>query len=141
MLGLLILITLSLFLSACGIVKDTFAPKTETPSTKTEKAIEVEVVVESDGHLVNDLKVNVNARKNPQSVSFDTIEVPYKEKFAVTLDVIFPIKSTKVEASVAKGAKEVSCKIFYDGKEVATHISKGDQAKAVCEKKLRIGPQ
>ncbi|RXZ78677.1 hypothetical protein EBB07_25940 [Paenibacillaceae bacterium] len=87
-----------------------------------------------------DLEVEINARKNPESVYFDSIEVPYREEFAVQKDAFIPLTSTHVKAGIDDDASWISCTILYDGEVVATHRSRGDGAKAVCEKTFRLGP-
>jgi|SRR5690625_2876435 len=139
-----------IMLSACGVIKDTYEGMTgeektgenaeEEPEEKQSNEIIVEVIVESDGETVSDLEVEVNARKNPESVYFDSVEVPYKEEFSVSKDAFIPLTSTRVVASVADNANEVSCTILYDGEEVVTHQSQGNNGKAICEKKFRLGP-
>src|SRR5690625_1768915 len=139
-----------IMLSACGVLKDTYEGMTgkenssenaqEQSEEKQSNEIIVEVIVESDGDTVNDLEVEINARKNPESVSFDSVEVPYNEEFSVSTDAFIPLTSTRVEASVADNANEVSCTILYDGEEVATHQSQGNNGKAICEKKFQLGP-
>lgn len=141
---LVLLVGVLIMLSACGTVKDTIDGMTGEESKKEvdkdSDAIIVEVVVESDGDSVVGLEVEINARKNPESVYFDSIEVPYREKFAVSKDVPIPLTSTLVKAGVADDASWVSCTILYDGEVVATHESRGDGGKAVCEKSFRLGP-
>lgn len=139
-----------IMLSACGVIKDTYEGMTgkektgenaeEQSEEKQTNEIIVEVIVESDADTVNDLEVEVNARKNPESVYFDSVEVPYRVEFSVSKDASIPLTSTRVVASVADNAKEVSCTILYDGEEVATHRSQGNSGRAICEKSFRLGP-
>jgi len=132
-----------IMLSGCGVIKSTYEgvseglfrnEKTgEHAEEQSEEEITVEVIIESDGDSVNNLGVEINSRKNPQSVYFDSIEVPYREAFTVSTDMMFPLTSTRAWASVGDGS-EVSCTILYNGEEVATHQSKGDAGRAYCEK-------
>src|SRR5690625_2008106 len=95
-----------IMLSACGVIKDTYegmTGKEETGENAEEQSEEkqtteiiVEVIVESDGDTVNDLEIEVNARKNPESVYLDSVEVPYKEEFSVSTDAFLPLTSTRV---------------------------------------------
>lgn len=126
-------------LSACGTIMDTsdrIAGEKDTDDENQSDAI----IVESDGDSVVNLEVEINARKNPESVYFDSIEVPYREEFTVPKDVPIPLTSTRVEASVADDGSEVSCTILYNGEEVATHRSQGNGGRAICEKSFRLGP-
>ncbi|MDO3410558.1 hypothetical protein QWJ34_12370 [Saccharibacillus sp. CPCC 101409] len=100
----------------------------------------VEVVVESDGSTAADLEVDVNARENPESVVLDSVEVPYRETFAVSKNVFIPLTSTHVRAKAAGDASWISCTILYDEEVVATHKARGDHAEAACEKVFRLGP-
>lgn len=130
-------------LSACGTIMDPsnrITGEKDTDDENQSDAIIVEVIVESDGDSVVDLEVEVNARKNPESVYFDSVEVPYRVEFSVSKDAFIPLTSTRVVASVADNAKEVSCTILYDGEEVATHRSQGNSGRAICEKSFRLGP-
>ncbi|WP_289135994.1 hypothetical protein [uncultured Brevibacillus sp.] len=141
---LVLLVGVLILLSACGIVKDTIDGMTgkelNVEVDKDSNSIIVEVVVESDGDSVVNLGVDINARKNPESVHFDSIEVPYREEFVVPKDVPIPLTPTLVKAEVADGASWVSCTILYDGEVVATHMSRRDGGKAVCEKSFQLGP-
>lgn len=105
-------------------------------STGDDEELTVEIIIESNATYVTDLEVNVNSRNDPQSIIEPTIEVPYSEKFIISTDTMFPITSTSVKASVGEDGDEISCKILYDNTEVATHISKGTFATAVCENKF-----
>lgn len=143
-LGIFLAATL-IMLSSCGVIKDTYEGMTDKEKTgdqieEQSNEMIVEIIVESDSEIVNDLEVEINARKNPESIYFDSVEVPYREVFSVSKDVFIPLTSTRVEASVADHANEVSCTILYDGEEVATHQSQGNNGKAVCEKKFQLGP-
>ncbi|XID93369.1 hypothetical protein ACF3MZ_02190 [Paenibacillaceae bacterium WGS1546] len=141
---LVLLIGVWLMLSACGIAKDTIDGMTGEESKeemgKDSDVIIVEVVIESDGDSATDLEVDINARKNPESVYFDSIDVPYREEFAVSKDAFIPLTSTLVKAEKADDASWISCTILYDGEVVANHRSRGDRAQAVCEKAFRLGP-
>lgn len=135
-----------IMLSGCGVIKSTYegvseglfrnektGENAEEQSEEETNEITVEIIIESDGDSVNNLEVEINSRKNPQSVYFDSIEVPYREEFTVSSDMMFPLTSTRARASVGDGS-EVSCTILYNGEEVATHQSKGDAGRAYCEK-------
>ncbi|OWR30947.1 hypothetical protein CDO73_10205 [Saccharibacillus sp. O23] len=145
--------TISLFvlflLSACGFsgVPQSASPDSADPAqpttvadTAASDAIRVEVLVESDGDSAANFKAEIDARKNPQSASYDTIELPYRETFEVSKDAFIPLPSVRLQADAADDAEWISCKIFYDGEEVATHMSRGDGAQAICEKKFHLGP-
>ena len=141
---LVLLVGVLIVLSACGVVKNTIDGMTDK-ELKEEKdkdsgAILVEVVVESDGDSAVDLEVEINARKNHQSVYLDSIEIPYREEFAVPKDVPIPLTSTRVKAGLADDASWVSCTFLYDGEVVAAHRSQGEGTEAVCEKTFRLGP-
>ncbi|MEK3905089.1 hypothetical protein [Paenibacillus sp. FSL R7-0179] len=131
-------------LSACGTTEDANPGKKAAESTATVEpeadGILVEVLIESDGDSALNLEVEVNARDHPQSVYSDAIELPYREEFAVPKDTFIPLTSTKVQAEKDADATWISCTILYDGEVVATHKSRGDRAKSVCERKFRLGP-
>lgn len=139
-----------LMLPACGFsgVPQSASPDSTEPaqSTTTEAdtagsgVIRVEVLVESDSDSAANFKAEIDARKNPQSASYDTIELPYRETFEVSKDAFIPLPSVRLQADAAQDADWISCKIFYDGEEVATHMSRGDGAQAICEKKFHLGP-
>lgn len=102
--------------------------------------INVEVIVESDSDSASRFKAEINARKNPQSASYHTIDLPYRETFEVSKDAFIPLPSVRLQADAAENADWISCTILYDGEEVATHLSRGDAPQAVCEKKFHLGP-
>ena len=108
--------------------------------TLAHDVINVEVIVESDSDSASRFKAKINARKNPQSASYDTIDLPYRETFEVSKDAFIPLPSVRLQADAAENADWISCTILYDGEEVATHLSRGDAAQAVCEKKFHLGP-
>jgi len=131
-----------LILSACGLAKeDGMAGENSSEEmSKDADVITVEVRIESDGDSANRFEADINAKKNPESVYLESIEVPFSEKFMIPKDVFIPLTSTRVEAEAVEGASWISCTILYDGEVVATHKSRGNGAKAVCEKKIRLGP-
>ncbi|CAI6046303.1 hypothetical protein PAECIP112173_01210 [Paenibacillus sp. JJ-100] len=143
---LLLLSGLLLILSACGMpAEDTVNDELHREESKQNTAndsdvITVEVLVESDLESVADLEIEINARKNPESVYWDTTEVPYKERFVIPKDTFIPLISTHVKARANDSASWVSCSIWYDGELVSSHKSRGSGAKAVCEKKFQLGP-
>lgn len=141
----LLLSGLLIIFSACGMTKDTMNDELDREELKQNTALDsneiiVEVLVESDINSVTDLEVEVNARKNPESIYWDTIEVPYQERFVIPKDTFIPLISTHVRARANDSANWVSCSIKYDGELVASHKSQGNGAKAVCEKKFQLGP-
>ncbi|CAM4162889.1 hypothetical protein [Saccharibacillus endophyticus] len=153
--GLILALFLLLVPTACGAWQS--GPQNETepirqqeadshdnvskqPGSNSDDFITVEVIVESDRDSASGFKTEINARKNPQSASYDTIELPYRETFEVSKDAFIPLPSVRLQADAADDAEWISCTILYDGEEVATHLSRGDGAQAVCEKKFRLGP-
>lgn len=139
-----LLASVLLLLSACGIAPESKNGMNAEPSPiQTEpdaEAIRVEVLIESDSDSAVHLEVDIDARKHPESVYLDTIELPYREEFTVPKDTFIPLTSTKVQAEKDEAATWISCTILYDGEVVATHKSRGDKAKAVCEKTFQLGP-
>lgn len=136
--GVLLLVT------ACGITPESKEGMNAEPSPiqaePEAEAIRVEVLIESDSDSAVNYEVDIDARKHPQSVYLDTIELPYREEFTVPKDTFIPLNSTKVQAEKDEAATWISCTILYDGEVVATHKSRGDTAKAVCEKTFQLGP-
>ncbi|KAA8786867.1 hypothetical protein ABIE27_002849 [Paenibacillus sp. 4624] len=142
---LLLLSGLLIIFSACGMTAEDTLNELDREKSKQNTAhdsegIVVEVLVESDVNSASDLEVKINARKNPESVYWDTIEVPYKDRFVIPKDTFIPLLSTYVRAKANDSASWVSCSIWYDGELVASHKSRGSGAKAVCEKKFQLGP-
>ncbi|MEI2279684.1 hypothetical protein [Paenibacillus polysaccharolyticus] len=142
---LLLLSGLLIIFSACGMTEDVVNDELDREKSKQNTAHEsdgivVEVLVESDVNSASDLEVEINARKNPESVYWDTIEVPYKDRFVIPKDTFIPLLSTHVRAKADDSASWISCSIWYDGELVASHKSRGSDAKAVCEKKFKLGP-
>lgn len=149
--------TISMFvvfiLSACGVAGVPGVPPSASPDSAASAqstpidadhsdndVIRVEVLVESDGDSAANFKAEIDARKNPQSASYGTIELPYRETFEVSKDAFIPLPAVRLQADAAGDADWIRCKIFYDGEEVATHMSRGDGAQAICEKKFHLGP-
>ncbi|MBR3380544.1 MAG: hypothetical protein IKG72_10605 [Bacillus sp. (in: Bacteria)] len=143
---LLLLSGLLFILSACGMTaEDTVNDELHREESKrnithASDGLIVEVLVESDLESVADLEIEINARKNPESVYWDTMEVPYKERFVIPKETFIPLISTHVKARANDSASWVSCSIWYDGELVSSHKSRGSNAKAVCEKKFQLGP-
>lgn len=146
--------TLVVTLTGCGVVQETvdgmmtpYEPTNESPPTNDDEAempsgsILVEVSIDSDASTASNVQIDIDARQDAQSVSLDIVDTPYQREFTVPGDMPFPLKGTRVEAHAIDGATYVTCVISYNGKEVATHRAEGDQASAVCEKELTIGPQ
>ncbi|MGQ8872258.1 hypothetical protein [Paenibacillus sp. TSA_86.1] len=136
---------LLMLLTSCGMIANTVNDELNHEESKQNTVhdsdgIVVEVLVESDVNSASGLEVEINARKNPESVYWDTIEVPYKEKFVIPKDTFIPLLSTQVKAKADDSASWISCSIWYDGELVTSHKSRGSGAKAVCEKKFQLGP-
>jgi len=148
--GLLLSLFLLLVPTACGawqsgpenVAEQVRQPEAEPNGNDSypNDVITVEVIVESDRDSASGFKTEINARKNPQSASYDTIELPYRETFEVSKDAFIPLPSVRLQADAAAGAEWISCTILYDGEEVATHLARGDGAQAACEKKFHLGP-
>ncbi|MDT0122925.1 hypothetical protein Q9R46_09750 [Paenibacillus sp. RRE4] len=142
---LLLLSGLIMLFTACGMTAEDTVNELNHEESKQNTAhdsdgIVVEVLVESDVNSASDLEVEINARKNPESVYWDAIEVPYQERFVIPKDTFIPLLSTHVRVKANDSASWVSCSIKYDGELVASHKSRGSGAKAVCEKKFQLGP-
>ncbi|WP_427050617.1 hypothetical protein [Paenibacillus sp. TC-CSREp1] len=141
---LILLTGLLTILSACCNIEDASdemnREHSKSQAEQNSDVINVEVLVESDLDSVVDLKVEIDARKHPQSVYSESVEVPYRESFVVPKDTFIPLTSTHVEAGIQEGASWISCSILYDGELVVTHKSRGKGAKALCEKNFRLGP-
>ncbi|SCY05517.1 hypothetical protein SAMN05720606_102199 [Paenibacillus polysaccharolyticus] len=142
---LFLLSGLIMLFTVCGMTAEDTVNELHHEESKQNTAhdsdgIVVEVLVESDVNSASDLEVEINARKNPESVYWDTIEVPYQERFVIPKDTFIPLISTHVRAKADDSASWISCSIKYDGELVASHKSRGSDAKAVCEKKFQLGP-
>ncbi len=99
----------------------------------------IEVEVDSDAPSAARMRVEVDAGNDPHRV--EDVSVPYTETFQVPLNTPFPLTGTTVEATASTEANWISCRITLDGKVVAEQRVAGAGAGAVCEKKLRVGPQ
>ncbi|TSB47811.1 hypothetical protein [Alkalicoccobacillus porphyridii] len=130
-----LLIGVSISLISCEVANDAENDNLNSETEEYEE-LSIEIIIESNATYATDLEVNVNSRKDPQSIIEPTIEVPYSEKFIISTDTMFPITSTNVKASVGEDGDEISCKIVYDDTVVATHSSKGKFATVLCENKF-----
>lgn len=101
----------------------------------------VAVEVTSDTGSAARIRVEVDARKDPRRVDRADVPLPYTERFPVPLDTPFPLHGASVEAAAGAEATWIACRITLDGEVVAQQRADGAGAVAVCEKKLRIGPQ
>jgi hypothetical protein len=139
--------------AGCGTVEDTIdgtvsgmrgdpAPSGEpvAEADSGARAILVTVMIESDGATASDVTVDVDARRNSQSVKEENVELPYTAEFSVPTDTMFPLKGTTVRAKASADASEISCSILYDGEVVATDLSRGDRAAVECDKEFELGP-
>lgn len=111
------------------------------PGAGSADAMRVEVEVTSDAPTAASLRVKLDARADPQLVEQQEPALPYEQAFEVPLDRPFPLDGTSVEAVAADGATWISCRITLDGSVVAEDRATGSGAAALCEKKLRLGPQ
>lgn len=130
--------------SACGTTEGTLQG-TDREVSKRKAAqvtdvILVEVHVDSDRNSAVDLEVEINARKHPQSMYLESVELPYKETFVIPKDTFIPLTSTHVRARTNDDASWISCSILYDGELVVSHKSRGNNPRADCEKKFQLGP-
>ncbi|OZF26164.1 hypothetical protein [Rhodococcus sp. 14-2483-1-2] len=114
------------------------APWSQSEPT-TSMVVEVEVT--SDAAMAGTLHVEVDAREDPQRVREQDTPLPYAATFEVPLDVPFPLSGSTVEATASEQASWIACRIVQDGAVVAEDRAEGAGAIAVCEKKLRAGPQ
>lgn len=112
-----------------------------TPWGGSADAMRVEVEVTSDAPTAASLRVKLDARADPQLVEKQQPALPYEQTFEVALDRPFPLDGTSIEAVAADGATWISCRITLDGTVVAEDRATGAGAAALCEKKLRLGPQ
>ncbi|WP_405097891.1 MmpS family transport accessory protein [Micromonospora sp. NBC_01412] len=110
-------------------------------SSASSDAMVVEVEVTSDAATASQLRVVVDAREDPQRVDQHDVSLPYGERFEVSKDVPFPLTGSLVEATAGQDATWIECRIILDGEVVAENRAEGAGATAVCEKKLRRGPQ
>ncbi|ORI26020.1 hypothetical protein BJI47_01055 [Rhodococcus sp. 1168] len=110
-------------------------------STGTSDSMIVEVEVTSDSASATGVRVEVDARNDPERVETTDMPLPYAETFEVSLDTPFPLTGTSVEAIADAGASWISCQITMDGEIVAEERAEGAGATVFCAKKLRIGPQ
>lgn len=104
-------------------------------------AMRVEVEVTSDAPTAASLRVKLDARADPQLVEQQQPALPYEQTFEVPLGSPFPLDGTSIEAVATDGATWISCRITLDGSVVAEDRATGSGAAALCEKKLRLGPQ
>ncbi|RQW22346.1 hypothetical protein EH196_00565 [Bacillus sp. C1-1] len=127
-----LLISVSITLASCKV-----AEQEEDSSQPIEnEGLIIEVLIESDASYASELEVDINSRNDPQTVTEASIEIPYSKTFVISTDTAFPISSTTVKATAGEEGDWISCKILYDGKEVATHHSEGTSATAACENKF-----
>lgn len=146
-----------LALSGCGVVEDTLegltgtAPSHETPrpapsgSAHESEApdgeqIVIEVRFESDGATAADVVIEVESTTSPQSFRDDLVDLPFQQEFRVDTGKPFPFRNVTATADAADGATYISCEIIIDGESVASHRSTGGNARAECERGLRLGP-
>lgn len=103
-------------------------------------AMSVDVVVESDAATAANVRVDLDAREDPQLVDEAAAALPYEQTFEVQLDVPFPLSGARVEATAADDATWVSCTVTLDGDVVAEQRQDGAGSVATCESELRLGP-
>lgn len=129
-------VMMAVTLTACGAL-----PWGGGEDVDSSDAMIVEVQVTSDAATVGHLQVEVDARNDPQRVDQTDTPLPYTQTFEVPLDTPFPLSGTSVEATMAREAAWIECRIILDGKVVSEDRADGTGGIAVCEKKLRLGPQ
>lgn len=110
-------------------------------SSASSDALVVRVEVTSDAATASRMRVEIDAREDPQRVDQRDVSLPYKEEFEVSKDMPFPLTGSSVEATTGPDATWIDCRIVLDGKIVAENRAEGAGATAVCEQKLRLGPQ
>lgn len=104
-------------------------------------AMTIEVEIASAAATAARVRVVIDARNEPKRVDRTEEDVPYRETFRVPLNVPFPLTGTEVEATASGDATWVSCRVTLDGEVIAEQHSEGPGSIAVCEKRLRPGPQ
>lgn len=103
-------------------------------------ATSVVVRITSDSASPTSIRVQLDARENPQLVESDKTTLPYEQSFEVANNVPLPLNGTRVEAKKPSKATFVACEILYNGKTVSQQRSDTGST-VVCEKKIRLGPQ
>ena len=132
--------TLLTITTSCGAIKSTIeGTKSSKPNSKN--TIEVAVTIESNSGTAEDVKIEVNSRKDPVTLTYESVTTPFRQSFNVPSDIAFPLRSTRITAQVPRGGDTISCTIRYDDDTVATYRAEGTNAIAKCEKKLTLGPQ
>lgn len=161
--GAICALTVSLLLlTGCGVIEDTVDGTVEgltgsdqseeapdaPPSSPSDEAsdpsdadqIVIEVRFESDGGTAQNVEVEVDSTTSPQSLREDTVDLPFSEEFLIDKTKPFPFRNVTATADAADGATYISCEIIVDGDSVASYQSSGSNARAECERGLRLGP-
>lgn len=151
-----------LLLTGCSVIEDTVdgtvegltgsgqseeaseAPPSSSPDEASDPSdadqIVIEVHFESDGATARDVEIEVDSTTSPQSLREDTVELPFSEEFLIDKTKPFPFRNVTATADAAEEATYISCEIIVDGDSVASYRSEGSNARAECERGLRLGP-
>lgn len=108
--------------------------------TPLSPSLSVTVEVESDSPVSGELSISIDGATDSQSVEEGSVDLPYSAVFDVPSDAPFPYRGSRVEVSAAQDASWIECRILMDEKVVASHRAEGSNARAVCERNLRLGP-
>ncbi|PXA79709.1 MULTISPECIES: hypothetical protein [Auritidibacter] len=142
---MLIGLPLALAMSGCAVLEDTVdgvmgrGPGSPEP-TPLSPSLSVTVEVESDSPVSGELSISIDGATDSQSVEEGSVDLPYSAVFDVPSDAPFPYRGSRVEVSAAQDASWIECRILMDEKVVASHRAEGSNARAVCERNLRLGP-
>lgn len=132
-------------LTGCGVVQSTVSGLTDAspppaPNVDASGEIVIEVRFDSDETQAESASVEVRSPNSGQSLQEETIELPFSREFTIALDTFLPFRGVTASAEAAAGATFISCEIIIDGESVSSHRSEGDNARAECERSLRLGP-
>lgn len=134
--------------SGCGVIDDTIdamrghnenPEQLQSDQTANEDLL-VEVTVESDAPSTGELTIEIDSPRNSQSLGEDSVDVPFKHDFAISTDVAFPLRNSRVEVDAGPDATYIECIITVNGDVVSTHRAEGATASAICDRGLRLGP-
>jgi hypothetical protein len=141
-----VLVAGAVMLSGCGVIEDTVdgftgSPiPTGTPDLEAADEIVIEVRFDSDGGTARSVEVDIDSPSSPQSLREDAVDLPFSKEFTIEANEFLPFRGVTAQAEAGEGATFISCEIVMDGEVVASHHGSGSDARAECERQLRLGP-
>lgn len=89
-------------------------------------------VIESDAPTADSVSVELTTRDGTDSREEANIALPYTLELSVDYSKPFNFKSAEISATASASASFITCRIFYDDKQMTESTAKGNAPTVTC---------